>query len=152
MCHSTTLIYVMLFCSALLNKFEYKLDASFKKVKLECYSKHRHCFYVYAKPNNCDTKNIIKYIRRYLRCSVNATSRIDHYGGEKCMEHPSEGITSNNIRNTSEDKLLDMDYSLNKYNLFDDEADVEYFISSKTVLSHFHALYLYMGYFYSRVQ
>ena len=36
-------------------------------------------------------------------------------------------MTSMDIRNTSEDDLLDMDYFLNEDNLFDDEAGVEGF-------------------------
>ena len=36
-------------------------------------------------------------------------------------------MTSMDIRNMSEDYLLDMDYFLNEDNLFDDEAGVEGF-------------------------
>lgn len=36
-------------------------------------------------------------------------------------------MTSMDIRNMSEDNLLDMDYFLNEDNLFDDEAGVEGF-------------------------
>ena len=36
-------------------------------------------------------------------------------------------MTSMDIRNMSEDDLLDMDYFLNEDNLFDDEARVEGF-------------------------
>lgn len=36
-------------------------------------------------------------------------------------------MTSMDIRNMSEDDLLDMDYFLNEDNLFDDEASVEGF-------------------------
>ena len=36
-------------------------------------------------------------------------------------------MTSMDIRNMSEDDLLDMDYFLNEDNLFDDEAGVEGF-------------------------
>ena len=36
-------------------------------------------------------------------------------------------MTSMDIRNKSEDDLLDMDYFLNEDNLFDDEAGVEGF-------------------------
>ena len=36
-------------------------------------------------------------------------------------------MTSMDIRNISEDDLLDMDYFLNEDNLFDDEAGVEGF-------------------------
>ena len=40
---------------------------------------------------------------------------------KKYMENPPEGLTSQDIRNMSEDALLDMDYSLN-----DDELDDEF--------------------------
>ena len=46
---------------------------------------------------------------------------------KKYMVHPPEGFTSEDIRNMSEDELLDMDYFLNEDNLFDDEAGVEGF-------------------------
>lgn len=36
-------------------------------------------------------------------------------------------MTSEDIRNMSEDDLLDMDYFLNEYELFADEAGVESF-------------------------
>lgn len=36
-------------------------------------------------------------------------------------------MTSMDIRNMSEDDLLDMDYVLNEDNLFDDEAGIEGF-------------------------
>ena len=44
-------------------------------------------FYVYAKPNQCDPKNVVKYIGRYLGRPVIATSRIDHYDGESVTFH-----------------------------------------------------------------
>ena len=43
------------------------------------------------------------------------------------LNNPPEGMTSMDIRNMSEDDLLDMDYFLNEDNLFDDEAGVEGF-------------------------
>ena len=46
---------------------------------------------------------------------------------KKYMDNPPEGITSEDIRNMSEDELLDMDYFLNEDDLFDDEAGVEGF-------------------------
>ena len=46
---------------------------------------------------------------------------------KKYMENPSEGLTSQDIRNMSEDALLDMDYFLNEDDLFADEAGVEGF-------------------------
>ncbi len=44
-------------------------------------------FYVYAKPNQCDPKNVVKYIGRYLGRPVIATSRIDQYDGESVTFH-----------------------------------------------------------------
>lgn len=46
---------------------------------------------------------------------------------KKYMDNPPEGMTSKDIRNMSEDDLLDMDYFLNEDDLFDDEAGVEGF-------------------------
>ena len=46
---------------------------------------------------------------------------------KKYMDTPPEGMTSEDIRRMSEDDLLDMDYFLNEYDLFDDEAGVEGF-------------------------
>ena len=43
------------------------------------------------------------------------------------MDTPPEGMTSEDIRRMSKDDLLDMDYFLNEYDLFDDEAGVEGF-------------------------
>ena len=39
---------------------------------------------------------------------------------KKYMDHPPEGFTSEDIRNMSEDELLDMDYFLNEDDLFSD--------------------------------
>ena len=78
---STTLIFVMhsaLHCLIIRSC----LGSSFKKIKAKCYSDHKSGFYVYAKPNKCDPKNVIKYIGRYLGRPVIATSRIDKYDGE----------------------------------------------------------------------
>ena len=44
-------------------------------VKSKCYREHKQEFYVYAKPNVCDPKTVIKYIGRYLGRPVIATSR-----------------------------------------------------------------------------
>lgn len=66
---------------------ESRLDPSFKKIKALCYSKHKHGFYVYAKPNKCDPKTVVKYIGRYLGRPVIATSRIDKYDGEFVTFH-----------------------------------------------------------------
>ena len=46
---------------------------------------------------------------------------------KKYMDNPPEGLTSKDIRNMSEDELLDMDYFLNEDDLFSDEAGVEGF-------------------------
>ena len=50
---------------------------------------------------------------------------------KKYMDNPPEGMTSGDIRHMSGEDLLDMDYFLNEDDLFDDEAGVEGFISSK---------------------
>lgn len=39
---------------------------------------------------------------------------------KKYLEHPPEGMTSEDIRRMSEDDLLDMDYFLNEDDPFDD--------------------------------
>ena len=57
---------------------ESRLGPSFKKIKALCYSERKQGFYVYAKPNKCDPKSVVKYIGR----PVIATSRIDKYDGE----------------------------------------------------------------------
>lgn len=75
------------FRTALLNELEDKIGPSFKKVKATCYSEHKQGFYVYAKPNLCDSKTVIKYIGRYLGRPVIATSRIDRYDGESVTFH-----------------------------------------------------------------
>lgn len=46
---------------------------------------------------------------------------------KKYMDHPPEGMTSEDIHRMSEDALLDMDYFLNEDDLLDDEAGVEGF-------------------------
>ena len=51
---------------------------------------------------------------------------------KKYMDNPPEGMTSKDIRNMSEDELLDMDYFLNEDDLFADEAGVEGFFSFKS--------------------
>ena len=75
------------FRTALLNLMEKKLGTSFKSVKTKCYCEHKEGFYVYAKPNKCDPKAVIKYIGRYLGRPVIATSRIDNYDGENVTFH-----------------------------------------------------------------
>ena len=46
---------------------------------------------------------------------------------KKYMDNLPVGFTSEDIRNMSEDELLDMDYFLNEDDLFSDEAGVEGF-------------------------
>lgn len=75
------------FQTALLNEMEKKIGPSFKKTKADIYKKDKNGFYVYAKPNLCDTKTVIKYISRYLGRPVIALSRIDSYDGENVTFH-----------------------------------------------------------------
>ena len=75
------------FRTALLNEMESKIGSSFKKVKAKCYREHQQGFYVYAKPNPCDPRIVVKYIGRYLGRPVIATSRIDKYDGEMVTFH-----------------------------------------------------------------
>ncbi len=42
---------------------------------------------MYAKPNKCDPKTVVKYIGRYLGRPVIATSRIDRYDGDFVTFH-----------------------------------------------------------------
>lgn len=67
------------FQTALLNELKKKLPDSFKKVVSSVYKNSKNGFYVYAKPNRCEPKHVIKYIGRYLGRPVIATSRIDNY-------------------------------------------------------------------------
>lgn len=66
---------------------EAKIGPSFKKIKAKCYAEHKQSFYVYAKPNLCDPKTVIKYIGRYLGRPVIAISRIDCYDGNTVTFH-----------------------------------------------------------------
>ena len=75
------------FRTALLNEMESKIGSSFKKVKAKCYREHQQGFYVYAKPNLCDPRIVVKYIGRYLGRPVIAASRIDKYDGEMVTFH-----------------------------------------------------------------
>ncbi|WP_072449873.1 IS91 family transposase [Blautia sp. Marseille-P3201T] len=75
------------FRTALLNEMETLLGSSFKKVKAKCYDEHKQGFYVYARPNLCDPKAVIRYIGRYLGRPVIAVSRIDSYDGEMVTFH-----------------------------------------------------------------
>ena len=47
---------------------------------------------------------------------------------KKYMENPPEGMTSRDIRNMSEDDLLDMDYFLNDDELDDDYGEEGFYI------------------------
>ena len=51
------------------------------------------------------------------------------------MDNPPEGLSSEDIRNMSDDDLLDMDYFLNEDDLFDDDAGVEGFFIFWTLSS-----------------
>ena len=66
---------------------EAKIGPSFKKVKSRCYREHKDGFYVYAKPDTCDSQTVLEYIGRYLGRPVTATSRIDKYDGEFVTFH-----------------------------------------------------------------
>ena len=52
---------------------------------------------------------------------------------KKYMEHPPEGMTSEDIRRMSEDDLLDMDYFLNEDDPFDDDFGEEGFYIRITI-------------------
>lgn len=60
-----------------------------KKVKAKCRSQHQQGFYVYAKPNLCVPKTIVKYTGRYLGLPAIATFWIDKYDGEMVTFHYS---------------------------------------------------------------
>ena len=75
------------FLTALLNEMEKHIGPSFKKTKALIYKKDSNGFYVYAKPNLCDTQTVVKYISRYLGRPVIALSRIDSYDGENVTFH-----------------------------------------------------------------
>ena len=71
----------------LLNEMEWKIGKSFKVTKAMIYRDHKNGFYVYAKPNQCNPKQIADYIGRYLGRPVIATKRIDKYDGENVTFH-----------------------------------------------------------------
>lgn len=75
------------FQTALLNELHKHIGPSFKKMKSHIYQKDKNGFYVYAKPNLCNTKSVVKYISRYLGRPVIALSRIDSYDGENVTFH-----------------------------------------------------------------
>lgn len=88
------------FRTALLNELHSHLRDAFKPVKAKCYSRHKHGFYVYAKPTKCDPKTALKYIGRYLGRPVIATSRIDSYDGEYVTFHYNRHEDNKLIRET----------------------------------------------------
>jgi hypothetical protein len=47
---------------------------------------------------------------------------------KKYMENPPEGMTSQDIRNMSEDALLDMDYFLNEDELDDEFGEEGFYV------------------------
>jgi hypothetical protein len=75
------------FQTALLDELESHIGPSFKQTKALIYRKDKNGFYVYAKPNLCDTDTVIKYISRYLGRPVIALKRIDSYDGENVTFH-----------------------------------------------------------------
>lgn len=75
------------FQTALLDELHSRIGDSFKKVKASIYANKKNGFYVYAKPQKCEPKHVIKYIGRYLGRPVIATSRIDSYDGNQVTFH-----------------------------------------------------------------
>lgn len=77
--------FVMLrkrFMTVLLNLIENHLnDTAFKKVKAFCYKEFPNGFYVYAKSNVSNPKQVVKYVTRYTGRPVMANSRIINYDG-----------------------------------------------------------------------
>ncbi len=73
----------------LLNLLEKHIGSSFKKVKAYIYKNCPNGFYVYAKPTLLGSKDVIKYIGRYLGRPVIALSRIDNYDGLNVTFHYS---------------------------------------------------------------
>lgn len=88
------------FQTALLNEMEAKIGPSFKKVKSTIYHKDKNGFYVYAKPNLCDTDQVSKYVSRYLGRPVIALSRIDSYDGESVTFHYNKHEDNSFVRKT----------------------------------------------------
>ena len=75
------------FQTALLNEMHSLLGDSFKVIKSKVYANTKNGFYIYAKPNKCEPKQVLKYVGRYLGRPVIATSRIDNYDGENVTFH-----------------------------------------------------------------
>jgi len=46
---------------------------------------------------------------------------------KKYIDNPPDGLSSKDIRNMSDDELLDMDFFLNEDDLFDDDVGVDGF-------------------------
>lgn len=88
------------FQTVLLNILENRIGSSFKKTKSQIYHKDKNGFYVYAKPNLCDPKSIIKYVSRYLGRPVIALSRIDSYDGENVTFHYNKHEDDSFVRKT----------------------------------------------------
>lgn len=88
------------FQTVLLNKLEKRIGPSFKKMKAAVYHRDRNGFYVYAKPNLCDPKSIIKYVSRYLGRPVIALSRIDSYDGEMVTFHYNKHEDNSFVKKT----------------------------------------------------
>jgi len=83
-----------------LNKLEKRIGASFKKTKSEIYHKDKNGFYVYAKPNLCDPKSIVRYVSRYLGRPVIALSRIDSYDGGNVTFHYNKHEDNSFVKKT----------------------------------------------------
>jgi len=75
------------FQTALLDELHQKLGDSFKRTKSIVYRNSNNGFYVYAKPNKCDPKYVMKYIGRYLGRPAIGNSRIDDYDGDFVTFH-----------------------------------------------------------------
>lgn len=75
------------FCTSLLNELQVRLGISFKPVKADIYKNHKDGFYIHAKPNICDPKQIAKYIGRYLGRPVIATKCTDKYDDDNVTFH-----------------------------------------------------------------
>jgi len=90
----------MAFQTALLNEMEKRIGPSFKKTKAAIYHKDKNGFYVYAKPNLCDSDTVVKYISRYLGRPVIATSRIDSYDGTNVTFHYNKHEDNSFVKKT----------------------------------------------------
>ena len=88
------------FQTALLNLLESRIGPSFKKTKALIYRKDKDGFYVYAKPNLCDTDAVIKYISRYLGRPVIALKRIDSYDGSNVTFHYNRHEVNSFVKRT----------------------------------------------------